>query len=74
MSRQPRTLRSDVAPVAVPGDIAEPDVPKASGRVTLPHHVNWSAPHRVYDLSDCRDRTRVYEQVLREGLADDVRR
>lgn len=33
------------------------------------------ADHRkLYDLSDRGDRVRVYEQVLREGNADDVRR
>ena len=29
---------------------------------------------RRYDLADRRDRARVYEQVLREGTEDDVRR
>jgi hypothetical protein len=42
--------------------------------VTLPLRVQWSAPQRTYDLTDRRDRIRVYEQVLREGAADDVRR
>lgn len=39
----------------------------------LPLHVKWSGP-RDYDLDDPADRRRVYEVVLREGNAADVRR
>jgi len=46
---------------------------KASGRVSLPHHVRWSGPPLQYDLADPNDRARVYEQVLQEGTDDDVR-
>jgi transcriptional regulator with XRE-family HTH domain len=44
----------------------------AVATVTLPLHLNWSAPERIYRLSDRSDRARVYEIVLREGTADDV--
>lgn len=72
------TRRSDrvgpvTRPVAIPDDIGDPEVPKASGRVELPLHVRWSGSHRVYDLSDRRDRISLYEQVLTEGTEDDVR-
>ena len=46
---------------------------KASGLVTLPLHIRWSGPPKVYDLCDAGDRARVYEQVLREGTDEDVR-
>jgi hypothetical protein len=59
--------------VAVPDDLDEPIVAKASGRVELPLHIRWSGPAVVYDLNDRADRARVYEQVLREGTEDDVR-
>lgn len=41
--------------------------------VHLPLHLKWSGP-RDYDLSDPQQRKRVYEIVLREGRAEDVRR
>jgi len=44
----------------------------AVGRVRLPLHLNWSQPGREFDLSDRRQRARVYEIVLREGTADDI--
>jgi hypothetical protein len=47
---------------------------KAHGRVELPLHVRWSGAPKVYDLHDRSDRLRVYEQVLREGNDDDIRR
>ena len=46
---------------------------KATGLVTLPTRVRWSAPARSYDLADRRQRARVYEQVLVEGVEQDVR-
>lgn len=39
----------------------------------LPLHIRWSAPRIVYDLSDPAHRRSVYEQVLREGTAEDIR-
>lgn len=61
-------------PVAIPDDVDDPDVPKASGRIELPLRVRWSHPLRTYDLDDPRQLRRVYEQVLREGTEEDVRR
>src|SRR3990172_1969137 len=42
--------------------------------VTLPLHLEWSGPRRAHDLSDRRQVIHVYEVVLREGSAADVRR
>lgn len=61
-------------PVAIPDDVDDPSIEKASGVVELPLHVRWSHPPRSYDLGDPRQRRLVYEQVLSEGLDDDVRR
>ena len=44
----------------------------AGRRATLPLHVKWSGP-RTYDLDDPVQLRRVYELVLREGRAADVR-
>ncbi|MGH9235559.1 MAG: hypothetical protein ACRD0R_19740 [Acidimicrobiales bacterium] len=60
--------------MAIPDDIDAPGVKKAQGVVELPLRVRWSGPARVYDLSRRADRARVYELVLAEGNADDVRR
>ena len=73
------TTRSDqlgpaARPVAIPDDVASATTEKASGIVELPLSVRWSGPPRAYNLDDRRDRARVYEQVLREGNDDDVRR
>lgn len=65
-------LRRDVVP-EIPDDVDDPAAEKARGRVTLPRHVNWSRSDPTYDLSDRRQRARVYEQVLREGTAEDIR-
>ena len=43
------------------------------GARLIPLHIRWSGPPITYDLDDRADRTRVYEQVLREGTEDDVR-
>lgn len=75
MATEP-SRRTGVAsrPVAIPDDVDDPQVVKASGLVELPLNVRWSAPFPTYDLSDRKDRMRVYEQVLTEGTEDDVRR
>jgi hypothetical protein len=59
-------------PVAVPEDLEDPSIAKATGRVVLPPHVCWSG-RADYDLSDQRDRISAYEWVLTEGTDDDVR-
>jgi len=60
-------------PIAVPEDLDDPSLPKATGRIELPLHIRWSRPPMTYNLDDPADRARVYEQVLREGTEDDVR-
>ena len=70
-----RSLGPDARPAAVPDDVDDPRHTKAVGLVQLPLWVEWSGDRSVtYDLGNPRDRNRVYEQVLREGNADDVRR
>lgn len=59
--------------MAIPDDIDDPLLERASGVVELPLHIAWSEPSLTYDLNRRADRLRVYEQVLREGTADDVR-
>jgi hypothetical protein len=59
--------------VAIPEDIDDPTLEKASGVIDLPLHIAWSEPSLTYDLNRRADRLRVYEQVLREGTEDDVR-
>lgn len=64
-----------IRPVAMPDDVDDPSVSKASGLVELPSHVRWSPPFgRVYDLDNPADRRSLYAQVLAEGTPDDVRR
>ncbi len=69
-----RVTRATAQVPAVPGDLDAVDVEKATGVVELPLHIRWSGPLRLYDLADRQERARVYEQVLREGNEDDVRR
>jgi hypothetical protein len=56
-------------PPEIPDDVDDPTVEKARGVVTLPRRINWSRTDPTYDLTDRRQRIRVYEQVLREGTA-----
>jgi hypothetical protein len=46
-------------PVAVPEDLDDSSLPKASGEVELPLHIRWSGPSLIYDLNDRADRARV---------------
>jgi transcriptional regulator with XRE-family HTH domain len=69
--REAATGRSHA--VYVPEFLPRLPVDRALGRVRLPLHLNWSQPGREFDLSDRRQRARVYEIVLREGSADDIR-
>jgi hypothetical protein len=70
---QPHALRRDLPP-EIPDDVDAPGLSKARGVTTLPVRVNWSEADPTYDLDDRRQRALVYEQVLTEGTADDVRR
>jgi transcriptional regulator with XRE-family HTH domain len=58
--------------VPVPTRLPRLALADAVATVTLPVHLNWSAPGRLYRLGDRSDRARVYETVLREGTAADV--
>lgn len=69
-----RVTRATAQVPAVPGDLDTTEVEKPTGVVELPLHIRWSGPPRSYDLGVRRERARVYEQVLREGNEDDVRR
>lgn len=69
-----RLTRATAQVPAVPDDLDVADVEKVTGVVELPLHIRWSGPDRRYDLADRQQRARVYEQVLREGNEDDVRR
>jgi len=69
-----RLTRATAQVPAVPDDLDVADVEKVTGVVELPLHIRWSGPARRYDLADRQQRARVYEQVLREGIEDDVRR
>lgn len=71
--RRSTELGPAARPVAVPEDLDDPSLAKATGRVELPLHIRWSGPSISYDLDDRADRARVYEQVLREGTDDDLR-
>jgi len=66
-------LGPSARPIAVPEDLDDSSLTKASGLIELPPHIRWSGPSITYDLGDRADRARVYEQVLREGTEHDVR-
>jgi hypothetical protein len=61
-------------PVAIPDDIDDPRLRKASGVVTLPLRIHGSDAALSYNVDCLSDCCRVYEQVLRAGTEDDVRR
>ena len=58
--------------VYVPSVLPRLPVDRALRRVRLPLRLNWSQPGREFDLSDRRQRARVYEIVLREGTGQDI--
>ena len=70
-----RTVRLGPAarPAAVPEDLDDPSLFKATGEVELPLHIRWSDSPIAYALNDRSNRARVYEQVLREGTEGDIR-
>ncbi|MDP3984685.1 MAG: transcriptional regulator, partial [Acidimicrobiia bacterium] len=68
-----RLTRATAQAPAVPEDLDDERLATPSGVVELPLHIRWSGPPRSYDMSDRRERARVYEQVLRERNDDDVR-
>ncbi|MCQ3809789.1 MAG: hypothetical protein KTV68_04460 [Acidimicrobiia bacterium] len=60
-------------PVAIPSNLEDRSVPKASGRVRLPSHIAWSEPFE-FDLGDRCQLLLAYAQVMTEGLEEDVLR
>ncbi|MHB1472590.1 MAG: helix-turn-helix domain-containing protein [Dermatophilaceae bacterium] len=56
----------------VPTSLPRLPVRQALATITLPLHLNWSQPNRVFKLSERDRRARVYEIVLREGTPQDV--
>jgi len=56
----------------VPTSLPRLPLRQALATITLPLHLNWSQPNRVFKLSDRDRRARVYEIVLREGTPKDV--
>lgn len=58
--------------VWVPSMLPRLSLDRAFATVELPLHLNWSDRGRRYDLRDRRQRARVYELVLREGVPDDI--
>lgn len=65
-------LGPDARPVALPAPSYDPAKVRSHGSVVLPTHIRWSEPAVSYDLDDPGDVRRVYEQVLREGTAQDI--
>ena len=77
LSTEPRIvfenhLKSGGRPVWVPSLLPRLEAEQAFARVTLPLHLNWSTPGRIFDLALRSDRARVYEVVLREGRPVDI--
>lgn len=73
MDDRERRGRATANPASIPDDLDSPGIEKATGIVELPFHIRWSGPSRLYDLADRQQLARVYEQVLQEGIDDDVR-
>ncbi len=59
-------------PYVVPDRLWRLDLTDALATVMLPRHLHWSGPSRRFRLSERRDRSRVYEIVLREGTEADL--
>ncbi|GAA4728399.1 hypothetical protein GCM10023350_09370 [Nocardioides endophyticus] len=59
-------------PIRIATSLPRLTVERALAVVALPLHLNWSDRGRLFDLSDRRQRARVYEIVLREGGPNDV--
>lgn len=77
LSVAPKVVFDEVAvergrPVEVPRTLPRLPLERAFATVELPLHLNWSDRGRRFDLRDRRQRARVYEIVLREGVAADV--
>lgn len=51
----------------VPAALPRLPLDRAFGRVCLPLHLNWSQPGREFNLSDRRERARVYGSCCAKG-------
>jgi hypothetical protein len=60
-------------PVEFPNDLFSGDFRRAAGIIRLPNHIFWRGEPLDFDLSNLRDRVRVYELLLTEGNIDDIR-
>ncbi|HEY3467199.1 MAG TPA: helix-turn-helix transcriptional regulator [Amycolatopsis sp.] len=77
LTTRPRVTFSEVKTsrgrtITVPSVLPRLSVREALASVTLPLHLNWSAPGRTFHLRDRRERAWVYEIVLREGGHEDI--
>lgn len=61
-------------PFFVPDELPRLAVVEALATVTLPIHLVWSDDRRVFNLAIRRQRARLYEIVLREGIQADIDR
>lgn len=59
-------------PFHLPDQLPRLPASAALAKVQLPLHLNWSDRGRVFDLSERRQRARVYAIVLREGTPADL--
>ncbi|MEV3935405.1 helix-turn-helix transcriptional regulator [Glycomyces sp. NPDC049804] len=59
-------------PFHVPDHLPRLSAAAALAQIRLPLYLNWSDRDRVFDLSDRRQRARVYAIVLREGTPADL--
>ena len=58
--------------IFVPDRLWRLEVNKVFEPVTLPLSLNWSQPGREYEVRDRRQRARLYETVIREGMPQDM--
>ena len=65
------TLGSGRKTFSCPSALPHLESGRALATVELPHHLAWSG-RRSFALSDRRDRVRVYEVVLTDGLLGDI--
>lgn len=65
------TLGTGRKTFSCPSALPRLEAARALGSIELPHHVAWSG-RKTFSLADRRDRIRVYETVLTEGLPGDI--
>ncbi|MYB03883.1 MAG: hypothetical protein F4Y13_06765 [Acidimicrobiaceae bacterium] len=58
--------------ISISDDLEDRSLPKASGKVTMPRRIAWGFPYS-YDLDNRKSLRACYEQVMTEGLDDDMR-